>query len=149
MSGHVQPSGADRVETEPRRRVRPVAWVWLAALLVFAAAMASMFASTFAEAPEPPQPAANGPASLWIGVMLVPVAALLAGAATLVSLIRPGLRWAGLAGVLGFALMALTRTLDPGGDARLLGQALVLTAVACFVAATVLAFRSRRPVPRG
>ena len=146
MSGEVQPSRTGAVS---RRSVRPVAWLWLAALLVFAAAMASMFVSTLAEAPEPPQPGANGPRSLWIGVMLVPVAAVLAGAATLISLIRPGLRWAGLAGVLGFALMVWVLSMDLPRDSRSLGQVVALTAVACFVAATVLAFRSRPRALRG
>lgn len=129
-----------------RRPARTVAWVWLAAVLVFAGALGSMFVGTAAPPPEPGQPGTNGPPALWIGVFLVPVAALLAAAATLVSLLRPGLRWSGAAGVLGFALMAWVMSMDLVADSRTLGQVLVLTAVACLLAATVLAFRAR-PLP--
>lgn len=161
MSGHEWPSSTGQQQPEPgppwesvagpvgprlRSPARPVAWVWLAALLVFAGALAFMVVGTAAPPPDPPQPAANGPRSLWVGVLLVPVAAVLAAAATLVSLVRPGLRWSGLSGVLGFALMVWAMSMDLVADSRTLGQVLVLMAVACFLAATVLAFRAR-PLP--
>lgn len=146
-AGPVGPVGSAGPGT--RRPARTVAWVWLAAVLVFAGALGSMFVGTAAPPPEPGQPGTNGPPALWIGVFLVPVAALLAAAATLVSLLRPGLRWSGAAGVLGFALMAWVMSTDLVADSRTLGQVLVLTAVACFLAATILAFRARSLPGRG
>ena len=128
---------------QARRRPRGVTWMWLAALLIGAAAVTAIaLGDAFSQ-----ERATNGPPGLWIGIMLMPLAALLAGAATLTCLFRRGFRAAGMAGVLGFVLVGAPLAGDLLEEHRLLAQVLAGCGVAAFALATVLAFRSARRHP--
>ncbi|MBB4736154.1 hypothetical protein [Micrococcus cohnii] len=133
-----------RPETPPRqwKRPGPVTWLWLAAIGL---GVASGTVLVVGDRIVSEQPDLAETTLVWlsaIGVLFASQFAVVAAmAATIVCLIRRGLRAVGLVGLLGFVLVFVSVNTGFASDAP---EAVVVAALGCFVAATVLCFRAER-----